>query len=203
MSGQEDGNAPHRIEAVTFLARPGTQPALIEEIVARTSAHLAVPCRLHLAPWDNEAARLAGRDQFDADALLLSLEKSPHAPYTVHVGLTEHDLGLALFTFVFGRARRHGHAAIVSLARLAPEHYGLPQDPALTATRALAEVLHELGHVAGLAHCRDMGCIMYFATNVETIDLRGMDFCAACKAALPPDLAGSTLTKAANRRSQS
>ena len=201
MSGEEGGHAPHRIEAVTFLARPELQPALVQEIVARTSAHLGVPCRLHTAPWDQPANRLAGREQFDADALLTSLEKSTQAAGTVYVGLTEHDLGLTLFTFVFGRARRFGHAAIVSLARLAPERYGLKANPSLTAQRALAEVLHEIGHVAGLTHCKDMNCIMYFATNVETIDLRGMDFCANCKRELPAGLAGSTIQRAAADRS--
>jgi predicted Zn-dependent protease len=203
MSAAEDGNTPHRIEAVTFLAPPGLQPALVQEIVARTSAHLDVPCRLHTAPWDQAASRLAGREQCDADALLFGLEKSVPPSSTVHVGLTEHDLGLLLFTFVFGRARRFGHAAIVSLARLAPERYGLPADPSLMARRALAETLHEIGHVVGLAHCQDMNCIMYFATNVETIDLRGMDFCTTCKTALPAGLAGSTIPRTANRSFQS
>jgi archaemetzincin len=49
----------------------------------------------------------------------------------------------------------------------------------------VAEVVHELGHVAGLGHCPDLGCIMQFATSVERIDLRGPGFCAACAAALP------------------
>ena len=195
MSDHGDGNAGPRIEAVTFLARAEAERSLMEEVVARTSRRLAVPCRLHLAPWDQDAKRLAGRDQYDADALLHGLEAG-NTPGTVCVGLTGHDLGLLLFTFVFGRARRHGHSAIVSLARLGPERYGLSPDPDLTARRAVAEVLHEIGHVAGLVHCGDMNCIMYFATNVETIDLRGMGFCPACAAALPPHLVASTAVQA-------
>jgi archaemetzincin len=178
--------APH-IEAVTFLAGEQLPRALIEDVLARTSARLAVPCRLHVETWDAHAARLDGRDQFDADSLLLSLDATG-APGTIRIGLTAHDLGLALFTFVFGRAKKNGRAAIVSLARLDPGHYGLPPDPELYASRAVAEVMHELGHVAGLAHCGDMGCIMYFATNVETIDLRGTGFCTACAGNLPENL---------------
>jgi archaemetzincin len=190
-----DGNTAPRIEAVTFVAGDELPRAVIDDLIAATSRRLAVPCRLHIAPWELHAKRLAGRDQFDADALLLSLEASA-TPGTVHVGLTAHDLGLALFTFVFGRARRHGHTAIVSLSRLAPEHYGLPPDPELLTRRAMAEVLHEIGHVAGLVHCGDLNCIMYFATNVETIDLRGMGFCPACTAALPPHLVAATAVRA-------
>jgi archaemetzincin len=172
---------------VTFLAGEYLPRVLVEDVVARASRRLAVPVRLHLAPWDVGARRLNGREQFDADVLLASLEADA-APGIVRVGLSALDFGLALFTFVFGRARRNGHSAIVSLARLSPERYGLPPDATLAASRAVAEVLHELGHVAGLAHCTDLRCIMYFATNVETIDLRGTGFCAACAAALPPHL---------------
>ena len=189
-----DTAAP-RIEAVTFLAGEQLPRAMVEEIIAHVSARLAVPCRLHVADWDAKAVQLDGRDQFDADSLLQSISKGA-APGTILVGLTARDLGLALFTFVFGRAKQRGHAAIVSLARLSPEHYGFPADPGLFASRAVAEVMHELGHVAGLAHCRDMGCIMYFATNVETIDLRGGGFCPACSSALPVHLFASIRARA-------
>jgi archaemetzincin len=103
------------------------------------------------------------------------------------MGMTMRDLGVKIFTFVFGQARRNGFAALVSLARLRPEFYGLPSDPDLTSRRAVAEILHELGHILGLMHCTDFTCIMHFATNVETIDLRGDDFCPKCVATLPPD----------------
>lgn len=184
MTDLEPGNTAPRIEAVTFLAGEELPRAIVEEIIAHVSARLAVPCRLHVAGWDAQAKRLEGRDQFDADALLRSIAPSA-TPGTIQVGLTAHDLGLALFTFVFGRAQHHGHAAIVSLARLSPERYGLPADDALFVSRAVAEVMHELGHVAGLVHCSDMNCIMYFATNVEMIDLRGGGFCPACASGLP------------------
>jgi archaemetzincin len=58
----------------------------------------------------------------------------------------------------------------------------------LTAQRATAEILHELGHVAGLGHCRDASCLMCFSGSVEAVDLRGLAYCAACAAALPPGL---------------
>lgn len=179
--------APPGIEAVWFHAEAGLARAAAENIVARASRRLAVPCHLHPRPWENAPVRLDGREQVDADRLLADLEVSA-GPGSVHIGLTTLDLGLALFTFVFGRATRNGRAAVVSFARLGPEQYGLAADPNLTARRAVAEIMHELGHVAGLGHCSDVGCIMQFAASVERIDLRGLEFCPSCAAALPRHL---------------
>jgi len=184
-----DGNphaAPPRIETVRFHADGGIARALAEDIVAHVSRCLVVPCRLDASPWDIRPVRLGGRDQVDADGLLASLASC--APGVIQVGLTGLDIGLPIFTFVFGRAMRGGHAAVVSLARLRPEHYGLAADADVLLRRAVTEILHELGHVVGLGHCNDFNCIMHFAPKVESIDVRGGDFCTACAASLPPDV---------------
>lgn len=178
---------PSRIEAVRFLADAGIARELAENIVAHVSRRVAVPCHLDPAPWQNHPVQLAGREQVDADRLLAALDAAA-IPGTVQVGLTGLDMGVAIFTFVFGRAMRDGHTAVVSLARLTPEHYGLASDPDLLMRRAVTEILHELGHVAGLGHCNDFACIMHFAPNVESIDVRGAGFCDACVTALPRDL---------------
>ena len=54
--------------------------------------------------------------------------------------------------------------------------------------RTTTEILHELGHVAGLKHCQQYDCIMHFAATAEAVDLRGMSFCHSCTAALPDGL---------------
>jgi archaemetzincin len=131
---------------------------------------------------------MEARDQADADRLLEQLEEraeSAHPTGSVLVGVTQADLGNPIFTFFFGRARQHGRAALVSLARLSPAFYGLPDDRALTVHRATLEILHELGHVVGLPHCRDVACLMHFAATVESIDQRGNAFCRHCLAAAP------------------
>jgi archaemetzincin len=103
----------------------------------------------------------------------------------VVVGIAAVDVAIPIFTFVFGRARQGGRACLVSLARLEPAFYGLPPDSGLLTERAVAEVLHELGHVAGLGHCRDFACLMHFAASVEKIDVRGPGFCDPCALLLP------------------
>lgn len=126
---------------------------------------------------------IEGRRQADADALLHFLEARPLTPGTALVGMTSVDIGTRIFRFVFGRARRGGGAAVVSMARLDPQFYGMPADPDLTIRRFATEILHEVGHLAGLDHCQDFSCRMHFVANVESLDLRGNGLCGRCQAA--------------------
>ena len=165
---------------------PEISPTEIEKLVARASARLALPCRLLADELVVEPLVIPGRAQVDADQLLEQIEALAVGRRGPLVALTRRDLAIPIFTFVFGRAPLGGRAALVSLARLQPTFYGLPPDPEVAGARTLAEVLHELGHLAGLGHCPEAACLMRFAANVETVDLRGHAFCASCAAALPP-----------------
>ncbi len=46
------------------------------------------------------------------------------------LGVTDKDLCIPILTYVFGEAQVGGTAAVVSLARLRQEHYGLDAGPA-------------------------------------------------------------------------
>ena len=94
--------------------------------------------------------RIPNRDQLDANALLEALEARAARDARLLVGVTAEDIAIPVFTFVFGLARQGGRACVVSLARTDPSFYGLPPDPALRDERAVAEVLHEMGHLATL-----------------------------------------------------
>lgn len=158
----------------------------IETLVAGLSRRVTLPCR-QSPPLEGEIPRLAGReDQVDADLLLGRLESDTPTAGIFRVGVTRFDLAIPIFTFVFGRARRRGRAAVVSVARLEPQFYGLPPDPALTSHRTVLEILHEIGHLAGLMHCPDSGCLMRFAASLEAVDSRGESFCLSCAAKLSP-----------------
>jgi predicted Zn-dependent protease len=174
------------IDLVTLAAFPQD---LASRLLQRLSRRVRVPCRL-LPPDDaaEQLPRLDGRDQVDADRLLERLEQRPLDPGTVLIGATLADVGNPIFTFFFGRARHFGQAALISLARLDPTFYGLPPDEDSMLQRAVLEVLHELGHLAGLHHCEDYACLMRFAPTVEAIDVRGAGFCEECAGRLPDEL---------------
>jgi archaemetzincin len=163
----------------------------LEDLAARLSRRVHVPCRVDESPRI-AVPLLPGREQGDADALLRQVEADVADPREVTVAVAALDLAIPIFTFVFGRARQGGHAAVVALARLDPAFYGLPGDREVVARRAVVEVVHELGHVASLPHCPDAGCIMSFAGSVERADVRGTDFCAACAPRLPAWIAPSS-----------
>jgi archaemetzincin len=127
------------------------------------------------------------RGQYYSTAILQHLKQSHrksslHGPHTRErlLAISSEDLFIPILTFVFGEAELGGDAAIVSYHRLQNERYGLLPDPVLLDERFRKEVLHEMGHLFGLVHCSDQQCVMYAASYVEEIDLKGSVFCPAC-----------------------
>jgi len=173
------------IKAIHLLTVGPFPRPLAEDITARLSREVAVPCRLLEETAEVEPQILPERAQVHADDLLRQFEALPIEKGTKLVGVTLHDIAIPVFTFVFGRSRLGGAVTVVSLARLKPEFYGMPADPAVTVRRGVAEILHEVGHTLELKHCRDYSCLMYFSHDVETVDLRGLAFCTSCAALLP------------------
>ena len=100
------------------------------------------------------------------------------------LAVTARDLFIPVLTFVFGHAQLQGRAAVISLARLRQEFYGLPEDREIFLARAAKEALHESGHMFGLVHCADRACAMSLSTGVRQIDAKEAHFCGACSARL-------------------
>ena len=85
-----------------------------------------------------------------------------------------------MLSFLFGQAQLDGAAAIVSIARLRQEFYGLPGDEGLLLARARKEALHELGHTFGLVHCPDPLCAMSLSTSLPQVDAKRDEYCESC-----------------------
>lgn len=120
------------------------------------------------------------RAQYSSTVILKSLANNSDSSTKKILAITEVDLFIPMLTFVYGQAQLAGKVAVVSLARLKPEFYGLPPDKDLTVIRIRKEVSHELGHTFGLIHCADKRCLMSLSTEIMQVDLKSEDFCRSC-----------------------
>jgi archaemetzincin len=122
------------------------------------------------------------RGQYDAGSLLQTLPEGK--AHDRILGIVDQDLFLPRLNFVFGVADPPGRRAIISLARLQQDFYGLVPDFTLFLLRATKEAVHELGHTWGLEHCPDPRCVMYFSNTRGDTDRKGYQFCPRCYAML-------------------
>ena len=143
--------------------------------------HTGLECRVEDRRLGFHEAYLPARHQHHSTKLLELLRSHWPDPGEWLLGLTEADLCIPILTFVFGEAAFGLKAASVSLHRLRSPFYGLPADPDLLLRRAEKEALHELGHGAGLIHCRNYACVMAFSNAVEQVDLKEPAFCEECR----------------------
>jgi archaemetzincin len=123
------------------------------------------------------------RGQYLSTAILERIARNK--AYDSHervLGVVDHDLYVPELNFVFGEAS--SKAAVISLARLRQERYGLPRDAALFRRRVLTEAIHELGHTYGLGHCENPRCVMFFSNSLPDTDRKGIEFCVKCKGRL-------------------
>jgi len=156
------------------------EEALVEAMAERVAEVFAV--EVGRAPdlaepgyaWDAERA------QYGAVPILRAVAAACPRGGEKLLAVTERDLFIPMLSFVYGQAQLGGGAALVSLARLRQEHYGLPANPALLRARARKEALHELGHTFGLVHCEYAGCAMTLATNIRQLDSKGEALCRSC-----------------------
>lgn len=124
-------------------------------------------------------ARVPEREQLEGSSFLKGLSAAGLEEGDAVLGVTDEDLFVAETNFIFGLA--YGRQAIISLARLRQEFYGLLPDTDIFWERAKKEAVHELGHVFGLLHCPDRRCVMHFSNSILETDSKGWRFCGRCR----------------------
>ncbi|HKO03131.1 MAG TPA: archaemetzincin family Zn-dependent metalloprotease [Candidatus Acidoferrales bacterium] len=169
----------NRIELLPLGNVPGD---MLAHLAGELASEFSAWCEILRPEPDLAQAFNAARQQYCSTQILASMTGRDSPATGRLLGITAADLYIPILTFVFGEAQLEGNCALVSTCRLRQEFYGLPPDPALLRLRLLKEAVHELGHTLGLTHCDDYRCVMASSHAVESIDLKGASFCAACRA---------------------
>ncbi len=121
------------------------------------------------------------RNQYHATKILKALEPIGHGAGEFILAVVDEDLYVPGLNFVFGEADVRVRVAVIGLARLRQEFYGLEPDRELFLLRAAKEAIHELGHTRGLGHCPDRKCVMHFSNSILDTDVKEPTFCASCR----------------------
>ena len=151
----------------------------LELLGAGLSRAFQTACSVRPQTFDIEFAFDPRRGQYYSTAILQRLDRFSDSGARI-LGVTASDLYVPVLTFVFGEAQLNGNCAVVSIARLRDEYYGLPPRADVLADRLYKEAVHELGHTFGLRHCNGWQCVMSSSHAVERLDVKGAEFCQAC-----------------------
>jgi archaemetzincin len=169
--------APLKIKPVSVGSLPPPLLSFLQEGLARElGAVVQMGGNLPLPASCSE-----GRRQYPGSPFLEALAATRIPGDDMLLGVTGVDLYVPGLNFVFGLADPRSRCGLISLARLYPEFYGQPRNPALFKERALKEAIHELGHLWGLGHCPDPACIMFFSNSLTDTDRKGPGFCRLCR----------------------
>ncbi len=169
-----------------YLASVGqVEGALLDAVGRRIGAAFGLETRRIQPLPEPDYAWDAARRQYSSVLILRDLAGRVPRDAARLLALTERDLFIPMLSFIYGQAQWGGPVALVSLARLRQEFYGLAPDTAIVPARAAKEALHEMGHTFRLVHCPERACVMSLATNIQQLDQKGGGFCEDCAVRLP------------------
>jgi len=160
-----------RLLSVGTLA-PGVLDALVYSVAS------VMPCEVE----DGPAIALPGdpqkTDQMDAREMAVLLPKGRCD--ILNLGITDFDITVPGYNFVFGYAVPTEHRGVVSLKRLHGSREENAAFDVMLIERATKEVLHEAGHLLGLQHCPNAVCVMRYSQTLHDTDLKSERFCPRC-----------------------
>ncbi|MFH1750355.1 MAG: archaemetzincin family Zn-dependent metalloprotease [Candidatus Micrarchaeota archaeon] len=122
--------------------------------------------------------------KWDAEKIISFLHGNFHAKQEgkfMVLAVFPYDMFADSLNFIYGLGERGGNYAVMSHFRLDEKYYGRAHSDKLFKERVLKEAIHEIGHIAGIEHCRSKKCVMTFSPNIIFVDRKGSDFCERCR----------------------
>lgn len=168
---------------IQMVALGKLDPDLRDHLVFQVTCRWGLPCSPLIQVERPRYAHHPIRDQYNAKIIIDKLGQQISHPRSRLVALTEEDLFIPILTHIYGLSQLEGRVALVSLHRLRPDYYGLSPNPSILRCRLEKTLLHELGHLFGLTHCRNRHCVMYSSSRIEDTDRKQGEFCPACQSA--------------------
>ncbi|MCL5282445.1 MAG: archaemetzincin [Planctomycetes bacterium] len=184
-------NRPDRKRNILYLQplgefRAGAAPPL-ESLREYAAAYFALEVRvlpsLSLNQENSTTRRnpATGNRQLLTTDILAALKKRITEDAFCLLGITMEDLyPEPSWNFVFGQASLRERVGVYSFARYDPAFYGAPRgdDYLQTLLRRSAKVLvHETGHMFGLAHCICFRCVFNGSNHLDESDARPLHEC--------------------------
>ncbi|UCF83208.1 MAG: zinc metallopeptidase [Desulfobacteraceae bacterium] len=120
------------------------------------------------------------RLQYNAGAIIKSLELEAFHDYSKVIGVLDVDIFVPILTHVFGEAKQGGKYALVSLYRMRKQQDGSASPMTVLLQRVAKVALHESGHLFNLLHCMDEQCLMHFSGELQDLDRVPLYFCRYC-----------------------
>jgi archaemetzincin len=158
-----------------------------ERIAPDIKREFSYPVRTKNGTLDLSEFYDPARRQYNGTTLLKKIDAEYASDGSKTLGLFNIDLFIPILTYIFGQAFLNGRMGIASIYRLSNELYGIKADQKILVERFRKEAIHELGHMFGLIHCTDPGCVMRSSTYVEDIDQKGHNLCPKCRLQLESD----------------
>lgn len=168
-----ESSHPHPRAHLDLIPLGNLDPLAASIMGAHIQAVLGLDTRIRAVRAKPDYAYMPVRNQFDASKIIKSLAaETDGAP--LKLGVLQSDLSIPILTYVYGESQLGGKAAVVSLHRL------FDIDRQVVYLRAAKIGVHEVGHLLGLEHCWQAGCLMRFSKQLEQLDRLALGFCDSC-----------------------
>lgn len=174
------------LEGPDFVGLVRTPPlADLADFVAAFFATRATVLTMRDFPVDAVPHRpVRGHRQYDATALLrLAAEQAPDDAHGLIALVTVDLFAWPEQEFAFGFTLDRERLAVVGFSRYDPSFFGgeRPDDlDGVILRRGLKVLVHEIGHVFGLAHCLHFRCAMNGVADIAELDRLPLHLCPVC-----------------------